>query len=236
MENDRDFQASGTLLVATRITRGEEDTGRWDLLLGGRARMLDLFARAAGTLALAAVLIATGVAAGLVVTGTDSTGALLHGLCVFGTTMAFANLGLFTAQLLPSRSAATGLASAVLGAALLLRMLADGVTALAWAAWLTPFGLAARTAPYADNRVEPALVLLSLAVAPGAAALLAARHRDLGGGLIVLTSTRAARMRLSYSMSSRRAPAHQAGSARSPRSRTSPRFPTPHRTGPQPPY
>ncbi|GAB2661754.1 ABC transporter permease [Nocardia goodfellowii] len=184
------------LLAATRITRGEEDAGRWDLLLGGRARLRALVFRAAAALTLAAVLIAVAVGGGLFVVGTDPAGALLHALCVFGSTVAFANLGLLAAQVLPTRSAATGLASAVLGVALLLRMLADGVSFLAWAAWLTPFGLAARTAPYADNRVLPVLVLLCLAVAPGAVALVAARHRDLGGGLIVMTGARRARTRL----------------------------------------
>ncbi|SNY77820.1 ABC-2 type transport system permease protein [Nocardia amikacinitolerans] len=184
------------LLAATRLTRGEEDAGHWDLLLGGRLRPIDLVARCATTLCLAAAVIATGVAAGLVVTGTDPTGALLHGLCVFGATVAFASVGLLAAQLLPSRAAAAGLASAVLGASLLLRMLADGVPPLAWTAWLTPFGLAARVAPYADNRIEPLFVLAVLAIVPAAAALVAARGRDLGGALITLSDTRPARTRL----------------------------------------
>lgn len=42
------------LLAATRLTRGEEDSGRWDLLLAGRARLLDLVTRSAVTLTLAA--------------------------------------------------------------------------------------------------------------------------------------------------------------------------------------
>ncbi|MEV6276708.1 polyketide antibiotic transporter [Nocardia sp. NPDC051832] len=189
------------LLAATRITRGEEDAGRWELLLGGRVRMLDLVSRAAVTLALAAVLLATAVGAGLLVAGTDPIGALLHALCVLGTTITFANLGLLAAQLFPSRAAATGLAAAALGSALLLRMLSDGVGVLAWTAWLTPFGLAARAAPYAEDRVGPVLVLLALAAAPGAAALVAARRRDLGGGLIVLNGTRSARTRLLGSVS-----------------------------------
>ncbi|WP_067857071.1 polyketide antibiotic transporter [Nocardia shimofusensis] len=184
------------LLAATRLTRGQEDAGYWDLLLGGRTRILDLVSRAAAMMTSAAVLIATGVGAGLVVAGTDPTGALLHTLCVFATTMAFAGVGLLAAQVFPSRAAAAGLAAAALGVSLLLRMLADGVTALAWTSWLTPFGLSARTAPYADNRIEPVLVLAVLAAAPTAAALLLARRRDLGGALIMLPEARPARTRL----------------------------------------
>ncbi|UAK31326.1 polyketide antibiotic transporter [Nocardia asteroides] len=184
------------LLTATRLTRGEEEAGHWELLLGGRLRRVDLLARCAGTLWLAATVIALGVGAGLVVTGTDPAGAVLHAASVFATTAVFAGVGLLAAQLLPSRAAATGLASAVLGVCLLLRMLSDGVAALAWTAWLTPFGLAARIAPYADNRVEPLFVLLVLALVPAACALVAAAGRDLGGAVIDLSDTRAARTRL----------------------------------------
>lgn len=154
------------LLVGTRLTRGEEEAGRWELLLGGRLRRVDLLARCAGTLWLAATVIALGVGAGLVATGTDPAGAVLHAVSVFGTTAAFAGVGLLAAQLVPSRAAATGLASAVLAVCLLLRMLSDGIAELAWTAWLTPFGLAARTAKYADNRIEPLLVLLVFATRP----------------------------------------------------------------------
>ncbi|MBF6302074.1 polyketide antibiotic transporter [Nocardia amamiensis] len=184
------------LLAATRLTRGEEDAGHWDLLLGGRLRRADLLVRCVGTLWLASIVIALGVGAGLVVTGTDRTGAVLHAVSVFGTTAAFAGVGLLAAQLLPSRAAATGLASAVLGVCLLLRMLSDGVAALAWTAWLTPFGIAARVAPYAENRVEPLFVLLVFAVAPAVCALVAVGGRDLGGAVITLSDTRAARTRL----------------------------------------
>ncbi|WP_159930570.1 MULTISPECIES: ABC transporter permease [Nocardia] len=184
------------LLTATRLTRGEEEAGHWELLLGGRLRGVDLLARCAGTLWLAATVIALGVGAGLVVTGTDPAGAVLHAASVFATTAIFAGVGLLAAQLLPSRAAATGLASAVLGVCLLLRMLSDGVAALAWTAWLTPFGLAARSAPYADNRVAPLLVLLGFAIVPAACALVTAAGRDLGGAVIDLSDTRAARTRL----------------------------------------
>ncbi|WP_280257620.1 ABC transporter permease [Nocardia abscessus] len=184
------------LLTATRLTRGEEDAGHWDLLLGGRLRRVDLLARCAATLWLAATVIGLGVGTGLVVTGTDPAGAALHAASVFGTTATFAGVGLVAAQLLPSRAAATGLASAVLGVCLLLRMLSDGVAALAWTAWLTPFGLAARSAPYADNKVEPLLVLLVFAIVPAVCALVAATGRDLGGAVITLADTRAARTRL----------------------------------------
>ena len=44
--------------------------------------------------------------------------------------------------------------------ALLIRMVGDGVTALGWLRWLSPFGLLALSRPYAGNRGLPLLVLL----------------------------------------------------------------------------
>ncbi|WP_107656435.1 polyketide antibiotic transporter [Nocardia suismassiliense] len=184
------------LLAATRLTRGAEDAGHWELLLGGRLRSLDLLVRVTGTLWLAAAVIAGGVGTALVVAGTDPLGAILHAACVFGVTATFGGVGLLTAQLVSSRAAATWLASAVVGVGLLLRMLADGVGAFAWVAWFTPFGLAARTAPYADNRVAPLLVLLVFVVVPAASAFAVVQRRDLGGAVIVVSATRAPRTRL----------------------------------------
>ncbi|WP_194833588.1 polyketide antibiotic transporter [Nocardia sp. XZ_19_369] len=202
------------LLAATRLTRGAEDAGHWELLLGGRLRPLDLLVRVTGTLWLAAAVIAVGVGTALVVTGTDALGALLHAACVFGTTATFGGVGLLTAQLVSSRAAATWLASAVVGVGLLLRMLADGVAAFAWAAWFTPFGLAARVAPYADNRVAPLFVLLLFVVVPAASAFAVVARRDLGGAVIVVSGTRAPRTRLLGSVAGfavRRAAAPTAG-------------------------
>lgn len=84
----------------------------------------------------------------------------------------------------------------MLGVCLLLRMLADGIAALAWTAWLTPFGLAARCAPYAENRVAPLLVLLVFAIVPVVCALADAAGRDLGSAVIARSDTRPARTRL----------------------------------------
>src|ERR1700682_5047852 len=53
------------MLATTRITRGEEDAGRWDLLLAGRLRMVDVVFRCLAALVGSATLIGVAVAAGL---------------------------------------------------------------------------------------------------------------------------------------------------------------------------
>ncbi|MEV0027953.1 polyketide antibiotic transporter [Nocardia sp. NPDC050793] len=189
------------LLAATRITRGEEDAGRWDLLLAGRVRMVDLVAQCILTLVAAAAVIGMAVGIALIVTGTDAAGALVHGIGVFGSALVFATVGLLAAQLLPFRAAAAGVTGGVVGMCLLLRMLADGVTELSWIAWITPFGLTARAAPYAGNRYQPLLVLVGGGVLLAIATLAAARTRDLGGAMIVPAATRPPRRRLLGSLS-----------------------------------
>ena len=99
------------------------------------------------------------------------TGALVYAAAVLGVTLTFAAGAVLAAQIMPTRSAAVGVTVALLGVALLVRMLADGAPRLAWTAWTTPFGLTARAAPYADNRVGPLLVLAAFPIAFGVAAI-----------------------------------------------------------------
>jgi ABC-2 type transport system permease protein len=168
--------------TATRATRGEEEAGRWDLLLAGRLRLRDLLMRQVAVVLGACALAGCAVAAGLVLAGTAVPGALVFGAGIGGTGMFGGALGALTAQLLAERRAASGTAVSVLLAGLLLRMVADGQPALGWLRWLSPFGLMARSAPFAGDRVLP-LVVLAIAVAGLLAlAALVAGRRDVGSG------------------------------------------------------
>ena len=178
------------LLAGTRITRGEEDAGRIDLLLAGRVSMVGLIARCLIVIGGASVVIGAAVGVALVAAGTDTTGAAVYGVAILGFTLTFGSGAVLASQIMPTRSAAVGVSVGFLGLALLMRMLADGVPELAWTAWTTPFGLTARAAPYADNRIGPLFVMLCLAIAFGLAALLTARHRDVGRGLIRVATSR----------------------------------------------
>jgi ABC-2 type transport system permease protein len=189
------------LLASTRITRGEEDAGRLDLLLAGRLRMVGVVLRSMAAIAGAALVISAAVGAGLIAAGTDATGALVYAAAVLGVTLTFAAGALLAAQIMPTRSAAVGVTVALLGMALLVRMLADGAPRLAWSAWTTPFGLTARAAPYADNRIGPLLVLAAFPIAFGLVTLITARRRDVGSGVIELATSRRPRTGLLRSLS-----------------------------------
>jgi ABC-2 type transport system permease protein len=178
------------LLAATRITRGEEEAGRWDLLLAGRLRTADVVLRCLTAIAGSALLISVAVGASLIAARTTTTGAIVYAAAILGVTLTFGTVGILAAQVMPTRSSAVGAVVGLLGVGLLVRMLADGVPRLAWTAWTTPFGLTARAAPYADNRVAPLFVLAGVPLVFAMAAFLTARRRDVGSGLVAVATRR----------------------------------------------
>ncbi|MGV0777253.1 polyketide antibiotic transporter [Mycolicibacterium elephantis] len=182
------------MLAAVRITRGEEDTGRWDFLLSGTLRVSDTLRSCALALACSALVISLGVWAALLAAGTAALGATLYAAGFLGVTLTFAAAGFAASQLMPNRPRAVGTAVGFLGASLLLRMIADASTALAGLAWISPLGLIARSAPFADNRLAPLAVLACYPVALGTAAMAIAGSRDVGSGLLTVSDRRAPRL------------------------------------------
>ena len=169
-------------LAGTRVTRGEEEAGRLDLLLAGRVRLTSLVGRALVVLLVAGGLIGAATVSGMLVAGTAPAGALAFGASIGGTAMAGGALGVVAGQLLGERRAASGLAVAVLLAGLLARMVGDGLPTLSWLHWLGPVGLMSRTAPYAENRAAPLLLLAVQVAVLVLAALILAAIRDVGTG------------------------------------------------------
>jgi ABC-2 type transport system permease protein len=187
-------------LTATRLTRGEEEAGRWDLLLAGRLRLRSLVGRILLVLFTVAAVIGAAAGCGLALAGAAVPGAALFGAGLAGTGMVGAALGVLAAQMFPDRRSASGLAVAVLLGSLLARMVADGAPALSWLAWLTPFGLAERAAPFVQDRWLPLLVLAGVATMAGTGSLVLASTRDLGGGLLSGRDRRARSSRMLTSL------------------------------------
>src|SRR4051794_5069610 len=169
-------------LAATRVTRGEEEAGRWDLLLAGRLHLPALVRAHLGVLLVATALPGVAGGLGLLLAGARAPGALLFGAVIAGTGMAGATLGVLGAQLLAERRAASGFAVAILLTTLLVRMVADGVSALAFLQWISPFGLLGRAQPVAADRWLPVLGLLVMVAALPVPAARCLPVRVLGGG------------------------------------------------------
>ncbi|MDN5929619.1 MAG: polyketide antibiotic transporter [Pseudonocardia sp.] len=183
-------------LATTRILRGEEDAGRWDLLLAGRVPIPTVVAGHLAVVVVAVAAVGAAVTLALLVTGTEPGGAVVHGTSLAMVGAVATGIGGVAAQVLPDRAAAAGAAVGVLVAGLLARMLADGVAALEWLGWLTPFGLAALTRPYDADRGLPLLVMAGAAVGLLVAAVALAGRRDLHGAPLGAGRPRAPRTRL----------------------------------------
>ena len=190
------------LTAATRVTRGEEDAGRWTLLVSGPVTVRSVVARHLVVLLAVQAAVGAGVAGALAAAGADPGGALLHGAGIGAVGAFFAACGVLAAQVLPDRRTAVAAAAGVLLTSLLLRMVADGVGALSWLAWATPLGQLARTHPFSGNDAVPLAVLVVAVLGVAAAAVAAAAHRDLGEGLVRLHRDRPPRTRLLTSLPS----------------------------------
>ncbi|MCM9083111.1 hypothetical protein OG444_32095 [Streptomyces sp. NBC_01232] len=181
------------LLAATRITRGEEDAGRWDVLLAGRLPVTAVVAWHVAVLVAASLTAGTAAFAGLVAAGAAVSGAAVHSAALGLCGVFFAAAGMMSAQVFATRAAASGAAVALLGIGMLLRMVGDGVAPLGWLRWLSPFGLMALARPYDGNRIWPLVVLLAACLALVTGAVVAAGGRDIRGGYLRSSSGRAAR-------------------------------------------
>lgn len=171
----------GIALVA-RATRREEETGRLELLLGGRIARHE--PTLAALLVATATIAATGVlfAAGLAVSGVPLAGSVLYALSLGALAFVFAGLAALLAQLTLHAQGVYTWSLIVLAASYVLRGVGD-VTET-WVTWLSPLGWAEKAAPFGDQRWWALAIPLTVGLALGGAALRLAARRDLGSALV----------------------------------------------------
>ncbi|MFF3288828.1 ABC transporter permease [Streptomyces sp. NPDC003023] len=174
-----------SVLIVTRHTRGEEETGRAELV---RSAAVGRHAQLAAALAVAvladvalALLMAVGLG-GLGIEGIDTGGSLLYGFAHAAVGIVFASVAAVTVQITAHTRGASGMALAVIGVAYVLRAAGDsgGNDALSW---LSPIGWVQRTYVYVDDRWWPLLLCLALAALCAAAGFVLSTRRDVGAGL-----------------------------------------------------
>lgn len=173
-----------SVLIVTRHTRNEEETGRAELV---RSTVVGHHAQLASALAVAAVAniaLAVLVALALVSTRIDGIGsgeALLYGLTHTAIGLVFAGIAAVTAQVTAHTRGASGMALGLIGLAYVLRVAGDiGNDALSW---LSPIGWIQRTYVFVDNRWWPLLLCLTTAALTAATGFALSTRRDLGAGL-----------------------------------------------------
>ena len=179
------FMGLMALLMTGRMTRAEEEAGRFELV-----RALPV-AHQAPLLAAGSVVAAMSVAIGgvisisLVALDLPVAGSVNYGLGWTMVGLVFAAITMLTAQVTENSRLANGLAGCALGASFALRAVGDmSEGPLAILSWLSPIGWAQGALPFAGERWWP--LALGFAVAAGIAVLAfrTSERRDLGGGLV----------------------------------------------------
>lgn len=172
-----------SMFIVGRHTRGEEQSGRSELV---RASVVGRDAPLAAALAVAAfaqVLMGAATALVMVGAGTPAEGSIVLGASLAGVGILFAGVAAVAVQVSQGTAGAYGLVGAVLGAAYAVR--AAGDVGDGTLSWLSPIGWAQAMRPYADERWWPLALLLVVTVVLIAVAFALLARRDDGAGLLV---------------------------------------------------
>ena len=176
------------LLIATRLLRGEEDAGRWELLLAGQttrghaARQI-VAGLGVGLVAVwvpTAMIAVAGARSGRV--GIGAGPALFYATAVVAAAAMFMAVGVLASQLAATRHAANLMGAGVLAVAYLTRMAADSDPGLGWLRWAGPIGWIEELRPLTGSRWVAFGPIVAFVVVLIALALRMAARRDVGSG------------------------------------------------------
>jgi ABC-2 type transport system permease protein len=178
------------LRTSTGLLRGEEDAGRWELLLAGpttprRATIQALFGLGVALLAMFGVVAPFTVAVGRMPAAHFPVGsALLEAVSLVSGAAMFLAIGALASQLAATAGQAALLSSGVLGLSYVVRLVADANTTLGWLRWASPIGWIEELSALADPQpiaLVPMLVLVMVCVV---LTVLLAGRRDLNASVL----------------------------------------------------
>lgn len=177
--------ATMSILMISRHTRAEEQTGRAELV---RANVVGRMAQLSSALVVTvAANLAVSILIGMVLIsqGYQAADSLLFGAGVGAVGLAFAGVAAVTVQLTEFSRTASGLAGVVLGASYAIRTAGDALGEHgSTLSWFSPLAWSQQTRAFVDGRWWPLLFSLGFAsVTIGVGYALAAR-RDFGAGLL----------------------------------------------------
>jgi ABC-2 type transport system permease protein len=190
------------LLTSTRLLRGEEDGGRWELLLAGqttrrRAAAQALAGLGAGAGALWALTAILTVVAGLDPSVKIAAGpALYFALAMTAAAVMFLAVGALAGQLASTRRQAASYAAWFLGASYAVRMIADAGVGLHGLIWASPLGWVEELRPFTAPQPLALLPVAAFTAALATAAVRLAGARDVGAGILSDRARSAPRLRL----------------------------------------
>jgi len=190
------------LLVATRLLRGEEATGRWEMLLAGattrrRATAGAICGLGVGLAVLWAVTAAATVAIGRTVDARFTvTASLFYALAVVAPIALMLAVGALTSQLVATRRQAATMAAGVFGLWFTLRFVAYSETSLRWLQWASPLAWVDQLRPLTGSQPLALVPIIAVVAALAAAAVHLAGARDLGASVVPSSDRAAPRLRL----------------------------------------
>lgn len=172
-------------LAVTKILRGEESAGRWEMFLAGhttarRATADALIGFGACLALLFALMGAVFVAVGQVHDVNFGVGAaLFFALTTISSAVIFMAVGALASQLMPTRSRAISLAVGIFGVCFLVRSMGD-TTSAHWLLNITPLGWIEKLQPLYGSQPIWLLPIVGLTFVLVAAAIWLPGRRDLG--------------------------------------------------------
>ena len=178
------------LLLSTKLLRGEEDAGRWDLVASGQTTRRGAAGQAlvglgAGLLVLWAFTALVAVLSGRSSSVDIAAGpSLFFALAMVATACMFLAVGAFTSQLAGTRRRAASYAAVVLGVAYAIRMIADAGVDLHWMIWVSPLGWVEQLQPLTAPRPAALLPIFAFTLAVAAGAVCLAGLRDVGASIL----------------------------------------------------
>jgi ABC-2 type transport system permease protein len=177
-------------LVATRVLRGDEDGGRWELLLAGRTTRGRAAAQAAVGLGVGFValwvptFVLTAAAGASPEVGIGAGAAAFFATALLSAAAMFMAIGMLASELAATRRDANLLGAAVLAGSYLIRMVADSDPSLAWLRWASPLGWIEQLRPLTDSHPAAFVPIVALVLLLVAAAIRVAGSRDLGASAL----------------------------------------------------
>lgn len=176
--------AVAAILTVIRHTRGDEESGRTELLEStavGRYAGLTAALLLTGS---ATVLTGVLAAAGLLTLDIPPAGSVAFGITLAASGLVFTAVAAVTAQLSSSARFARGAAFSVLGAAFTLRAVGDASGPEGGLlSWLSPLGWSLQVRPFAGDRWWVLLLHLTLTAVLVVVAYRLLARRDVGAGL-----------------------------------------------------
>ncbi len=192
------------LLTSTRLLRGEEDAGRWDLLLCGQttrrgATAQTMVGLGAGLVTLWALTAIIAVLAGLESSvGIGAGPSIYFALAMVATAAMFLAVGAVTSQLAATRRRATSFGAAFLGISYGLRLIADAGMGLHGLIWTSPLGWVEELQPLTSPHPLAFVPIVAFTAILAAVAVHLAGTRDVGASIVADQTHAPARLGLLF--------------------------------------